>query len=331
MRPAKRPDESGYILFGIVILLVILGVSLVAAVPLWQKAIQREREQELIFRGYQYMQAIERYQRKFPGAYPPTIDVLVEQKFLRKAYKDPFGGEKGEWNILRQLSPELQLGQQAQQEQLGEAAGITDVNRSRAQLRKPGDSATGGAPGSTRAPRGGNFQSSLGRGMSDASMGGIVGVASRSAEKTFYRVPGKEKYKDWLFVWGVQQVQAPVMMTPGQNQQPPSPFPGLPPPPRLTSIGFGSTPMGPAQPGQPGMPGQPGLGFPGQQPSGFPSGPGQPGMQPGMEPGMQPGMPFPGQQGQPGFGEPGMQGFEQPGFGTPPGSQPQTQRRRSPG
>src|SRR5262245_62860623 len=115
MRPARSSGESGYILIGIVIILVILGVALVAAVPLWQKAVQREREQELIFRGYQYMQAIERYQRKYPGAYPPTIELLVEQKFLRKAYKDPFGGEKGEWNLLRQLSPELQLGQQAQQ------------------------------------------------------------------------------------------------------------------------------------------------------------------------------------------------------------------------
>ncbi len=313
MRGEKSSRESGYILFGIVIILVILGISLVAAVPLWQKAVQREREQELIFRGYQYMQAIERYQRKFPGAYPPTVDVLVEQKFLRKAYKDPFGGEKGEWNVLRQLSPELQLGQQAQQQQLGEAAGLTDLNRSRAQLRRPGDSATGGAPGSTRPPAGGTFQSSLGRGASDASMGGIVGVSSRSAEKTFYRVPGKEKYKDWLFVWGVQQGGAPLVVTPGQTQ-PQSPFPGLPPPPRITSFGFGASPVGAGQPGQPGMPGQPGTpGFPGEQsPSGFPAGPGQPG-QPG-QPGMQ--------------GFPGQQGFGQPGFGTPPGGQPQQPRPR---
>jgi hypothetical protein len=339
MNGGKSSRESGYILFGIVIVLVILGVFLVAAVPLWQKAIQREREQELIFRGYQYMQAIERYQQKFPGAYPPTVEVLVEQKFLRKAYRDPFGGEKGEWNVLRQLSPELQLGQQQQQQrELEEAAGITDQNRSRAQLRKPGDSATGGAPGSTRPPTGGTFQSSLGRGASDASMGGIVGVSSRSAEKSFFRVPGKEKYKDWLFVWGVQQGGAPVMTMPGSSQ-PQSPFPGLPPPPRITAFGFGANALGagqpgqpgePGQPGQPGMPGQPGQpgmpGFPGEQPSGFPTGPGQPG-----QPGMQPGMPFPGQQGQPGFGDPGQQEFGQPGFGTPPpGGPPQPRQRRQP-
>jgi type II secretory pathway pseudopilin PulG len=302
MRGERAPRDSGYILLGIIILLVILGISLVAAVPLWQKAVQREREQELIFRGYQYMQAIARYQQKYPGAYPPSVEVLVEQKFLRKAYKDPMGGKDGEWNMLRQLSPELQLGQQQQQQQAGEAAGITDLNRSRAQLRTPGG-ATSGAPGSTRPPAGGNFQSSLGRGASDASMGGIVGVASRSAEKTFYRVPGKEEYKDWLFVWGAQQGFAPAV--PGQAQQ--SPFPGLPPPPRITSFGFGASPMAP---GQPGLPGQ-------QAPPGSPGGPGRSGQG------------LPGQQGQPGLGNPGQQG--QPGFGSPPGGvAPRPRPRRQP-
>jgi type II secretory pathway pseudopilin PulG len=296
-------EDSGYILLGITILLVILGISLVAAVPLWQRAVQREREQELIFRGYQYMQAIERYQRKYPGAYPPSVDVLVEQKFLRKAYKDPFGGKDGEWNVLRQLSPELQLGQQQQLlQQAGEAAGITDLNRSRAQLRTPGGEKAG-APGSQPAPAGGRFQSSLGRGASDASMGGIVGVASRSAERTFYRVPGKEKYKDWLFVWGAQAVGVPAI--PGQAQQ--SPFPGLPPPPRITSFGFGASPASPV-PGQPGVP--PGAG-------GFPSGPGQPGQE------------FPAPPGQPGLGNPEQQGLGQPGMG-PGGSPTQPRPRRQP-
>jgi type II secretory pathway pseudopilin PulG len=92
MRGEKAVRDSGYVLLGITIALVILGVFLVAAVPLWQKAVQLEREQELIFRGYQYMQAIERYQRKYPGAYPPSVEVLVEQKFLRKATRIPLGG-----------------------------------------------------------------------------------------------------------------------------------------------------------------------------------------------------------------------------------------------
>ena len=50
---------------------------------------QREKEEELVFRGKQYVHAIGLFQRKFANAYPPNIDVLVEQRFLRKKFKDP--------------------------------------------------------------------------------------------------------------------------------------------------------------------------------------------------------------------------------------------------
>ena len=194
--------ERGYVLFGIAIGLVILGIAMTAAVPLWQKVLQREREQELIFRGYQYMQAIELYQRKYPGAYPADTEVLVKEKFLRKLYTDPFSEDGGgAFRILRQMSPALQQGALDQQRAAGEAAGITSLNRSQARMRTPGGQSLSG---SGQKPAGG-FQSTLGRGASDASMGGIVGVASASDEETFYKVPGKEKYKDWLFVYGAQQ------------------------------------------------------------------------------------------------------------------------------
>jgi len=277
----KRDREAGYVLFGIAIGLVILGISMTAVVPLWQKIVQREREKELIFRGYQYMQAIELYQRKFPGAFPPTIEILIEGKFLRREYKDPFAEtEDGSFRFIRQMSPELQQGAQQQREAAARAAGITDLNRSRARLTTPGQS-TSGTPGSTRQPTGGRFQSTLGRSASEQSMGGIVGVASASDEETFYKVPGKEKYKDWLFVYGGQQQagRPAVVVQPGG--QPgligqagaQSPFPGLPPPPGLTSFRFGSGPAAPGgvAPGQPapGLPGQPSVGQrvgPGQQP-----------------------------------------------------------------
>ncbi|GMR22700.1 MAG: hypothetical protein BMS9Abin37_1068 [Acidobacteriota bacterium] len=292
----RRDREAGYVLFGIAIGLVILGISMTAAVPLWQKIVQREREKELIFRGYQYMQAIELYQRKFPGAYPPNVEILIEGKFLRREYKDPFAEtEDGSFRFIRQLSPELQQGAQQQQEAAARAAGITDTNRSRAKLTTPGQP-TPGAAGSTRQLTGGRFQSTLGRGASDQSMGGIVGVASASDEETFYKVPGKEKYKDWLFVYGAQQQAGGTAVVTQQRGQPggqagqaggrvgqggqlgqlgqvgaQSPFPGLPPPPGLTSFRFGSGSAGPGgfQQGQGGqiLPGQPGSGArPGQQP-----------------------------------------------------------------
>ncbi len=287
----RRSNEAGYVLFGIAIGLVILGISMTAAVPLWQKIVQREREKELIFRGYQYMQAIELYQRKYPGAFPPNLDVLIDEKFLRREYKDPFSEtEEGSFRFIRQLSPELQQGAQQQQEAAARAAGITDSNRSQARMRTPGQQtpATPGGTGSRTGLPGGQFQSRMGG--SDQSLGGIVGVASSSDEETFYKVPGKEKYKDWLFVYGAQQQAgrpAPTVQ-PGQAIQAgtaggqagaQSPFPGLPPPPGLTSFRFGSGPVAPGgavqTPGQI-LPGQPGSGArPGQPNVGQPVGPGQ--------------------------------------------------------
>jgi type II secretory pathway pseudopilin PulG len=286
----RRRGDGGYVLLGIIIWFVILAIFMVAAVPLWQKLVQREREKELIFRGYQYMQAIELYQRKFPGAFPPNLEILVEQKFLRKLYPDPMT-EDGEWRVLRQLSPELQMGAQQARGAVGSAAGITELNRSRAQMRTPGGQTVGGqGAGSFGArqgqPTGGQFRSSLGRGQSEQGLGGVVGVASKSEEETFYLVPGKEKYKDWLFVYGVPTL-APVAQVarPGRaagagaaaQALNASPFPGLPPPPGLTQFRFGSQVTGAQQ--QPGVTSP----VPGTTPG---TSPRQPGLRPGTNPGL---------------------------------------------
>jgi type II secretory pathway pseudopilin PulG len=67
----------------------IMAIALAAALPAWQQMMQREKEEELVFRGEQYSHAIALFQRKFANSAPPNIDVLVEQRFLRKKYKDP--------------------------------------------------------------------------------------------------------------------------------------------------------------------------------------------------------------------------------------------------
>ena len=72
----------------------IMSVMLTVAMPVWHQMAQREKEAELIFRGQQYARAIGMFQRRAgPGALPPTLDVLVEQRFLRRKYKDPITGE----------------------------------------------------------------------------------------------------------------------------------------------------------------------------------------------------------------------------------------------
>jgi len=81
----------------------VLLVTLSGALINWQKAIQREREEELIYRGKQFMRAVELWQRKFPGTYPTTIDALLSTnntRFLRKKWKDPITNSD-EWRLLK--------------------------------------------------------------------------------------------------------------------------------------------------------------------------------------------------------------------------------------
>jgi type II secretory pathway pseudopilin PulG len=73
-------------------LLVALGVVSMAcsvALPLWTTTAIREREAELVFRGEQYARAIRLYQQRHAGTLPRSVDVLLEQRYLRRRYLDP--------------------------------------------------------------------------------------------------------------------------------------------------------------------------------------------------------------------------------------------------
>src|SRR6476646_9304172 len=85
----QRSSERGYAMAALLVALSIMAVMMTVAMPVWKQTAQREKEEELIFRGLQYVHAIGMFQRKYANAYPPNLDVLVEQRFLRKKFKDP--------------------------------------------------------------------------------------------------------------------------------------------------------------------------------------------------------------------------------------------------
>lgn len=76
--------------------------------------VQRDLEQELIFRGLQYSQAIESYyQAGSPRAYPRSLDDLlkdprfIHKVHLRKPYQDPFLREGEGWHTLHNERGEI--------------------------------------------------------------------------------------------------------------------------------------------------------------------------------------------------------------------------------
>ena len=85
--------DRGYAMAALLVGMTVMAVLMSAAMPVWSHFAQREKEEELIWRGQQYARAIGLFQRKYANTFPPTVDVLVEQKFLRKKYKDPMTGE----------------------------------------------------------------------------------------------------------------------------------------------------------------------------------------------------------------------------------------------
>jgi type II secretory pathway pseudopilin PulG len=93
--------ERGFTYIALLAAIVIIGISLAAAGKYWSNILQREKEEELLFRGDQYVKAIERYAKAIPGVVrtPASIDDLLNDSrlmnrhHLRRRYKDPITGE----------------------------------------------------------------------------------------------------------------------------------------------------------------------------------------------------------------------------------------------
>jgi type II secretory pathway pseudopilin PulG len=142
--------------------LAVLSVLMSAALPAWRHQAKREKEAELVFRGEQYVRAIRLWEMKMgPGSRPPTFDMLVQQRFLRKKYKDPMTAD-GEFQPLfagTNIPPPSGRGQTQQQPP-----------------QQPG----------AIGQRGG---------------AGILGVASKSKEASIRIYNGGTHYNEWRFIY----------------------------------------------------------------------------------------------------------------------------------
>jgi type II secretory pathway pseudopilin PulG len=175
MTHSSRPHERGYAMAALLVSLAVIGVIVGMAMPVWRTVVQREREEELIFRGRQYARAIQLFQRKYANAYPPNVDALVEQRFLRKKYKDPVSKD-GEFQILYQSTLAQRPGG------VGAQAGVSAMNPTGAEQ-------SGAAAGSS-------FGTQV-----TGPQGGVVGVASKNKKRSIRVYNGRSAYSEWQFIW----------------------------------------------------------------------------------------------------------------------------------
>jgi hypothetical protein len=103
--PRRCSPESGYAFLMVMGMILIMAVLSQALLQNMLTEGRRAREDEMIWRGNQYVRAIRLYFRK-TGHYPQTIDDLKtgmpELHFLRyAAYKDPMAKDKdGAWRFI---------------------------------------------------------------------------------------------------------------------------------------------------------------------------------------------------------------------------------------
>jgi len=201
--------RNGYTLLIVMFAIFLLMLGLMIAVPVWQTQIQRELEEELIFRGEQYVEAVRIYQTKNPGQFPSSFEELLEERFIRRLYRDPMT-EHGEWNVILLY-------------QRGGAAGQRTAGRQQRGARQRGRTGTPqqGRPAAKQqaaaapqriliAPQ--NVLDSI----ENAS---IIGVVSSSDRESIRIHNEQTSYDKWLFFYGQDPDKMPEIVIYGQEEE----------------------------------------------------------------------------------------------------------------
>ena len=211
-----RGQQSGYAMAVLLISMTVMAIMMTVAMPTWKQMAQREKETELVFRGEQYARAMSLFQTKAgPGVLPPSIDLLVEQRFLRKKFKDPVTNE--DFVPILQVPGAGGAGAPGATAAAGQSGGA-------AQGRGGAGAAPGTAPGTPPGTTPGA-----------AASGGIMGVTSKSKAVSIRIYKGRSHYNEWQFMPVARVLAAGAPSAPGapgaggqrgpQGNQPPG-FPG---------------------------------------------------------------------------------------------------------
>jgi type II secretory pathway pseudopilin PulG len=260
---------SGYALLFVMMAATVVLIGLTAVLPSIYQEGQREREQELIFRGTQYARAIAGFHQKFQR-YPTSIQELTKQtngfRFLRKEFADPMT-PNGKWRFIHVNAQGVLLDSKTQPSPSG-GQGQPGAGQGAGGFGMSGSSSMGGSAFSQQGMGGSGFGQSTGSFSLDSNPGGspsnaqqnsaffgegnqgggtyIAGVASTSHKQSIRVWNQKTHYDEWEFL-GIDLGALGIATS----------IPGLP-------QGVG---------GQPGQGGQPNT-F-GQPPQGNPMAPGQ--------------------------------------------------------
>lgn len=197
--------RAGYSLLILMVFISVLLIGMVIAFPVLETQSWREKEEELLFRGRQYVEAIRLYVRNNPGNFPETIKDLVESRYLRKAFPDPMTRD-GKWHLVLAADP-------------GVGSGSVPSARSR-------EAQTPGPVLQRQGPVGVPATPTITRIMvvSEADLQAvddprIIGVVSSSPRKSFYIFEENETYDSWFFYYGRAKGTKPEIIKFGERSR----------------------------------------------------------------------------------------------------------------
>ena len=197
-----QDGQRGYAMAALLVSIGVMTVLMSVAMPVWRHEAQREKEAELIFRGEQYARAVNLYQRKMgPGNFPPSVDILVQQRFLRKKYEDPI--TRSDFQIIPVGASGAQFPGQQQPAGGRGRGGVPGGLSQPPSLMPQQPSGAFGRQGQGQGP--GQVQ-----GMGPGPVrevdpgqrgGGIMGVVSKSKETSIRIYRGGTHYNEWAFLF----------------------------------------------------------------------------------------------------------------------------------
>jgi type II secretory pathway pseudopilin PulG len=179
-----RRGEAGYNLVILVVIVTVMSIMVAAALPLWSQMMKREKEEELIFRGLQYAEAIRVFQRRFQRP-PVRLEELIKvrPRCIRQLWKDPMTKD-GEWGLLFMAPPRGAGRPGPQGRPLTPATQPPSVH----DQGEAGDASFVAVPGGEDA-----------NGRKTITVGPIIGVYSTSTEKSIKVFMDAQHYDQWKF------------------------------------------------------------------------------------------------------------------------------------
>jgi hypothetical protein len=186
-RPARRSrPEGGYALLFAVFLAATMFVLASVAAPSILNQGRRQREQELIWRGNQYVRGIRLYFQKngrFPQNKEELLKGALDVHFVLKAYSDPVGQRAADWRFIY-VAPSGQLTGSVRYHTLQEMAAALGGNAQNANLAALfGGPAQAGAAsaGAASAGAAGALPAGAGRGGAAGAVAGARGGPAAGA------------------------------------------------------------------------------------------------------------------------------------------------------